>query len=46
MARPVKLGAVSAAAAVNVAPGIDIVSVIITTSVVQLKLRAGMKHMR
>jgi molybdopterin-binding protein len=37
----VKLGPVSAEVTINVAPGIDIVSVISTTSAEELKLKVG-----
>ncbi len=37
----IKLGPVSAEVTINVAPGIDIVSVISTASVEELKLRVG-----
>ena len=39
----VKTGPVSAEVTINVAPGIDIVSVISTTSAEQLKLKPGAK---
>jgi molybdopterin-binding protein len=39
----VKLGPVSAEVTINVAPGIDIVSVISATSATDLKLKAGMR---
>jgi molybdate transport system regulatory protein len=39
----VKLGPVSAEITINIAPGIDVVSVISATSVEQLNLKAGSK---
>jgi len=39
----VKIGPVSAEVTINVAPGIDIVSVISATSATDLKLKAGMR---
>ena len=39
----IKLGPVSAEVTINVAPGIDIVSVISTTSAEELKLKVGAK---
>jgi molybdopterin-binding protein len=39
----IKLGPVSAEVTINVAPGIDVVSVISTVSAEQLKLKVGSK---
>ena len=39
----IKLGPVSAEVTLNVAPGIDVVSVISATSATDLKLRTGMR---